>query len=381
MVYFSDALTLDAPKRVGGGYMAVRARAARTGVYQYAGREVDPDNAHGLRDQASVNVLRDEATVFDPAAVRSFIGKPVTDDHPKEAVTRDNWRDHSRGVIMGALRDGDHLAFDLLLMDGPTIDKVDAGKRQLSNGYSAELEFGDFKAPDGTACQARQSRISDGNHVALVDAARGGSSCRIGDAAPCSAQPQSFLDALTTQEKPVKKILLDGLTVDIADPDTAERTVNTLRDQRDAATAKVTAAETKAVTDAATIVAKDAEIAKLTADVAAAKLTPQQMRDAGKAYALVCAKAKASGVTVTDAMDEDAIMKAVVDKAMPGNTYAGDHVRIAFDTLTKDVNVEDGPKGLGGSPIALGDTGAAATESAARQRMIDRLSGKKPVEA
>ena len=86
--------------------MAVRARAARTGVYQYSGRDVDPENAHGLRDTAIVNVLRDEQTVFDTAAVHSFIGKPITDNHPTEAVTAQNWRDLSRGTIMGAMRDG-----------------------------------------------------------------------------------------------------------------------------------------------------------------------------------------------------------------------------------------------------------------------------------
>lgn len=361
-MFFADALTIDAPRRLQGGYMAVRAKAARTGVYQYAGAEVDPDNKHGLRDQSLVNVLRDEDTVFDAAAVRSFIGKPITDDHPREAVNRDNWRDHGRGVIMGALRDGDHLAFDLLLMDGPTIDKVQAGKRELSNGYSAELEFGDFEAPDGTKCPARQSRISDGNHVAVVDRARGGQSCRIADAAPCASLPQSFLDSLTNQEKPVKTMLIDGLTVDVSNADTAIATITTILAARDAALGKLTTLEAAAVTDAATIVAKDAEITKLTADLAAAKLTPQQMRDAGKAYALVAAKAKAAGVTVTDEMDEDAIRKAVVDKAMPGNAYTGDHVQIAFDTLTKDVKADAPVVQPLGAPRVVTD-GAAAIAS------------------
>lgn len=367
-MFFADQLTLDAPRPLKGtGYVAVRARAARTGVYDYAGREVDPDNAHGLRDQAVVKVLRDEATVFDAAAVRTFIGKPVTDDHPKEAVTRDNWRDHGRGVIMGALRDGDHLAFDLLLMDGPTIDKVEAGKRQLSNGYAAELEFGDFKAPDGTACQARQSRITDGNHVALVDLARGGATCRIGDAAHCDAQPQSFLDALTTQETPVPKIvLIDGLSVDVSNADIAATTIATLVAARDGEIAKVTAAEAKAVADAATLVAKEAEIAKLTTDLAAAKLTPQQMRDAGKAYALVCGKAKAMGVTVTDAMDEDAIMRAVVDKEMgeKAKGYTADHVKIAFDTLTKDAKVDDAGLAPLGMPRSMMNDNASVRDLA-----------------
>lgn len=379
-MFMADRLVIDASSRrasPGTGYVAVRAKAARTGVYQYAGREVDPDNAHGLRDAAIVNVLRDENTVFDATSAQSFIGKPITDNHPSKPVTSANWRDHARGTIMGALRDGEYLAFDLLLTDASAIAAVDAGKRELSNGYDANLEFGDFKAADGTVCQARQTRIS-GNHVALVDHGRAGSECRITDAAPCEPAPQALFDSLT-KEKPVKKILLDGLTVDLADVDTAERTVNTLRDQRDAATAKVTAAEAKAVADAATIVSKDAEIAKLTSDLAAATLTPQQMRDAGKAYAIVCDKAKTAGVTVTDAMDEAAIMKAVVDKAMPGNTYADEHIKIAFETLTKDHKPSQADVQPLGTPVVIGD--AASTEAAARQRMIDRLTGNKPVAA
>lgn len=284
-----------------------------------------------------VNVLRDEATVFDPAAVRTFIGKPITDDHPSVAVTADNWRDHGRGVVMGALRDGDHLAFDLLLMDGPTIAKVEGGKRQISNGYAASVEFGDFTAPDGTKCQARQARISDGNHVAIVDRARGGETCCI---AACDSIP---LPSLNTEKPAMKTMLVDGLTVDMANADTAIATVTTLRDARDAAKAALATAEAKAVTDAAAIVTKDAEIAKLTADKAAleaAKPTPAQLRDAAKAYGAVVAKGKAAGITVTDAMGEDEIKKAVVDKMMPGNTYTADHIGIAFDALTKDAKID-----------------------------------------
>jgi hypothetical protein len=32
-MFMSDALILDAPRRTADGYMAVRAKAARTGVY------------------------------------------------------------------------------------------------------------------------------------------------------------------------------------------------------------------------------------------------------------------------------------------------------------------------------------------------------------
>ncbi len=372
-MFFADTLTLDAPKRLKDGYVAVRARAARTGHYDYAGVEVDPENKHGLRDQPLVKVLRDEAAVFNKAAVASFIGKPICDDHPTAPVTASNHRDLARGTIMGAeWQEGGYLAFDLLLTDAEAIRKVDAGKRELSNGYSASLEFGDFTAADGTKCQARQTSIV-GNHVALVDRGRAGPECRITDAAICDSIP---LPNLTDQETTVPKtMLIDGLTVDISNADTAEATLKTVLTARDAANAKVTDAESKVVAHEATIVAKDAEIVKLTADIAAAKVTPQQMRDAAKVYAQIVGKAKASGVSVTDEMDEGAIMKAVVDKAMPGNTYAADHVAIAFEALTKDVKPSVEAVQTIGMPVVLGD---AAVVSSAYAEMIADLKGDKP---
>lgn len=364
-MFFADALTLDAPKRTAGGYLAVRARAAKTGVYQYTGREVDPDNANGLRDAAIVNVLRDEATVFDQAAVRTFIGKPVTDDHPSVEVNATNWRDHGRGVIMGALRDGDHLAFDLLLMDGPTIAKVEAGKRELSNGYKASLEFGDFTAPDGTKCQARQARISDGNHVALVDRARGGETCRIGDVATCDALSSNLLDNLTTEKPKMKITIGDAKDVDLSDGAAVALAVGALNTSLADAQATVIARDATLVDRDATIVARDAEIARLTAELADANdpakraARDAELRDAaGKATAL--------GVTVGDAATLPDIHKALVDAKMgdKAKDYDATAYAIAFDALTKDAKVEQVPandafKGLRN----LGD--AAAQEQAA----------------
>lgn len=265
---FHDALTLDAPRRTKDGYYAVRARSARTGVYKYLGSEVDPDNTHGLRDSGLVNVLRDEHTVFDAAAVRSFIGKPVTDDHPRNGVNAANWRDHARGTVMGAMRDGDYLAFDLLLTDAAAISKVDGGKRQLSNGYGAELEFGSFTHTDGTPCVARQSKITGGNHVALVDAGRAGSECAIKDGfALCdaiTADELAKLQASLTKDTQMKKIVLDGLQVDLSDADAVAVAIDKLQ-------AKI-ADGAKALTDATAahdkaLAVKDAEIDGLKAKV------------------------------------------------------------------------------------------------------------------
>lgn len=383
---FADALTLDAPRRTQDGYMAVRAKAARTGVYDYLASEPSIADAlpegHSFKPTDVVKVLRDENTVFDQAAVRSFIGKPITDDHPHEAVTSDNWREHARGVVMGAKwEEGGYLAFDLMLTDADAIAKVEAGKRELSNGYSAALEFGDFTAPDGTKCHARQTSII-GNHVAIVDRGRAGSTCRIADAATCESLPSNLFDNLKT-EKPVKTMLIDGLTVDVSNADTAEATIKTLIAARDAATGEVATLKAKTVEDAATIVAKDAEITKLTADLAAAKLTPAQMREAGKAYQLVADKAKAMGVTVTDAMDETAIQRAVVDKAMgdKAKDYSDEHVAIAFEALTKDAKVEHGTTPtISGSPVNVGDA-ATRMNDAWASSVSDLNAWRKPATA
>lgn len=201
-MFFADRLTLDKPRRSEDGYMAVHAKAARTGIYQYLGREIDPDGKHFTADQV-VNVYRPPDEVFDKASLGSFVGKPITDDHPAQGVDASNWRDLARGTIMGAARDGEHVGFDLAFMDASLIGAIDDGKRELSNGYSADLAIEDGTAPDGTAYQAIQRHIR-GNHVAVVDAGRAGESCRIGDAAPC--EPIASDD--------VKKLLVDQRTYD-----------------------------------------------------------------------------------------------------------------------------------------------------------------------
>jgi hypothetical protein len=372
---FTDHLTLDAPrKNPETGFMAVRAKAARTGVYDYSGVEVDPTNAHGLRDQATVKVLRDAEQVFDARAAHSFIGKPITDNHPAQAVTSTNWKDHARGTIMGAKwEEGGYLAFDLLLTDASAIAAVDGGKRELSNGYSCDLQFGDFTAADGTKCQAKQVGIV-GNHIALVDRGRAGPDCRIADAATCDTAPRSIFDSLTTQEKPVKTMLIDGLTVDVSNADTAVATIQTLLAARDTATGKVTGLENQV----AALTTDKATLEGQVKDFTDAKPTPAQLRDAAKAYALVVDKAKANGVAVTDAMDEAAIIKATVLKhlgTMADSAKEWTDAQFASSfAMLKDANTVVPP----GAPIVIGDAAAEYETARAKQKSDMSDAWRKP---
>jgi len=341
-MYFADRLTLDAPRRTKDGYMAVRARAARTGVYDYAGSEVDPENKHGLRDQPMVKVLRDEGTVFDEASARSFIGKPITDNHPHEAVTASNWRDHARGTIMGAMRDGDYLAFDLLLTDADAISKVQDGKRELSNGYAADLQFGDFTAPDGTKCQARQASIS-GNHVALVDRGRAGPECGIKDEkfALCDANPAAIAAILS--EKTTMKIKIGDAEVDATNGEAvriAVDAINVKMADKDAQIGKLTADLATANTALQT---KDGEIAALNTKLSDATDPAKiAVRDAARAKVIEGAKAIHPTIATDGKSDAEIRKEAVIARlGDAAKDMADAAIDGAFTALTKDVAPAD----------------------------------------
>ncbi|BAK66880.1 conserved hypothetical protein [Sphingobium sp. SYK-6] len=358
MVQLCD--TLDASNGVRicrDGSLVAEVFAARTGLQDYLGQEVDPDNKHGLRDKAVAKVYRPESEVFKLDSLASYSAAPVTIDHPPVAVTADNWREYGRGEIHGDIvPDGQKVRVPIIVRDAQAVKAATTTHKQISMGYSTELVFPtDGKHPDGTACDAYQTNIRI-NHIAFVPAARGGPELRVIDERPNS------------QEKPTMKIRIGDAEVDATNGE-AVRIANDAREaQFKDVQARAIEAEAKVVAADAAAVAKDAEIASLKQQLADAKLTPAQMREAGKAYALIVDKAKASGVTVTDAMDEAAIMKAVVDKAMPGNTYTDEHVKIAFETLTKDVKPTQGATVQPlGAPVVLGD---AAAEFADAQRKL-----------
>lgn len=160
------------------GFLLVRdVPIARTGIMKYADGEV-PVSAG---NDGIIYISRDPDQVFAPEAIASFNGKPVTDEHPPEKVTPENWKRYAIGDVINPRRgdgvqlDNDFLYADLLIKDADAIAAVRAGKREVSAGYDAEYEE---LAPG----QGRQKDII-GNHVALVDKGRCGPRCAIGDSA------------------------------------------------------------------------------------------------------------------------------------------------------------------------------------------------------
>lgn len=184
MFHFTDMIMeLDDGAKVRkttDGYLAAMPRVARTGIQLYRGAEL------GLRDKDIVRIYRAPEEVFKADSMKSFVGKPFTDNHPKVPVDSTNWRDHSRGIAgEDVLRDGEYVRVPMVLMDGTLIKKVDSGKVQLSAGYTCDIAWGEGTTPGGETYDGRQIDIRI-NHIAVVDQARGGSALSIGDAAKVS---------------------------------------------------------------------------------------------------------------------------------------------------------------------------------------------------
>lgn len=150
---------------------------ARTGIQDYAAMELE-----GIEDRDGViEVERDEDAVFDPETIASFLGKPVTLNHPNEQVTPDTWSLLAKGTTHNVRRgEGDQsdlLIADLLITDKGAINEIrNNGLKEISCGYDADYEQ---IAPG----RARQTSIV-GNHVALVKAARCGPVCSVQDSKP-----------------------------------------------------------------------------------------------------------------------------------------------------------------------------------------------------
>jgi uncharacterized protein len=387
-VQFTDRLTIDRSHRTSDGYLRVTAKAARSGIQQYRGAEIDPEGKHFAADQV-VNVYRPAEEVFDAKAVASFVGRPITDDHPSVAVTAQNWRDHSRGVVGGAVKDGEWIRFDLALMDAPLIEKVDGGKRELSAGYACELAIEDGEAPDGTKYQAVQRTIR-GNHVAVVDKARAGSEARIADGGNkifehCDFAPVILIADEAQEQSTMKDFLtLDGLKVDLSDVDAVKAAVAKLQTAAaDANKAKDTAEGQVAAltTDKATL---EAKVTTLEQQLVDAKVTPAQLRDAAASFAKVQDQAKKLGVEVTDAMDEPALKKAAVSAKLgdAAKDWTDAQIDTSFATLVAQLGDDDKqPVQPFKAPAVVANDAEVATAYGEMVKHMQDASKPKPAQA
>lgn len=359
---FTDSVTLDGTRLTGDGYLVTTARSVRTGVQLYAGREV------GRPDLAIVRVMRPADEVFSQDSLQSFSHTPVTLNHPAEPVTADNWSKLAVGeVSTAAQKDGDWISLPLILKDAAAIRAVQSGKRELSAGYTCELEWVDHADYDAVQ---RNIKI---NHLAVVDRARAGHEARIGDNWGPGPIPTTDTE---NKGMTLKTVMVDGLPVET----TEAGSIAIAKLQADKqAVADAFQAEVDTLTEKLT--AADAAIAKVEAerDAALAKVLDAAAMDAAvAARADLIARAKAiAPKVVTDGKSDAEIKRAVLAErkiALDGKSDA--YVDARFDTLTEDHAAADRTaQHLGDSSHTVAD--AETKMNDAHARMVARLSGKK----
>lgn len=341
---FTDAVTIAGTRRTDDGYLVAEAKAVRTGIQLYTGDEV------GKPEMSVVRVYRPPESVFADASLQSFTHAPVTMDHPKDAVTADNWKDLAVGeVSTAAKRDGEWVYLPLILKDAAAIKGVEGGKRELSAGYVCELVWGDGVTPDGQQFDAQQTNIKI-NHLAVVDRARAGSKARIGDGANWGISPVTP-DHNPTKETimTLKTVTVDGIPVEVTDQ--GATVIATLQQRLADANSKMGTADAAHL---AAIAAKDSELAKKDAEIDSLKAKVLSDADLDKRVQqrgdLVAVATSIAKDVKTTGLSDAAIRKAVV-AAKLGDAAVADKADAYIDARF-DILVEDAKKAAGADPFA-----------------------------
>ena len=381
-----DRIGLTARTVTEEGYLIVPSNIARTGVQDYRAYELGLD-ADGMDPMKVIRLHRPPEEVFDAASMASFESKPITIEHPPVAVTADNWTELAKGEVRDVARSGDLMTGTLLIKAKDAIEALQSGKVQLSNGYTFELDMTPGTTADGRAYDGVQRNIR-GNHVALVDAARCGSACRIADSQP-KLEGNTMPDAK-------RKVTVDGIPLEVED--TAAGVIDTLIKQRDEARDALTPLKTKAAEadglkvaldkahadiealkkDVITPEARDAmvaEWAKLIGD--AKRLVPELATDGKTCLAI---RREVIGALV----GKDATAKAVADAVLGGKALDSaepEVMRATFNALAAAVKTEANDAEVSANDAAVADalTGAgkandSKTELTGREKFLARQS-------
>ena len=340
--FFCDRVTANGVRRTSDGYLVAQAPVARTGVQLYRGAEL------GMNDRQFVRVYRPEAEVFSDASMQSYAHRPMTNDHPGVLVDSDNWSDFAVGQTGDEIvRDGQTVRVPLVLMDQKAINDFENGKRELSMGYTADLEVLDEAGvtEDGQEYDAIQRNMRM-NHLALVQKGRAGNA-RIGD----GRDPHNTAHTQTgghTMPDTLKKVVVDGLTIETTEQgaQALEKVAKQL-DDATTANAQLQATHDTAVTDhAREIAAKDAEIEKLKGE----QLTDAQMAEAVAARTELVNNAKRiHDKGEYDQLSAEDIRKTALagkfgDSAIEGKAQA--YIDARFDIEVENLGSNDGDQGV-----------------------------------
>jgi hypothetical protein len=187
------------------GYLRVKARIARTGIQSYT------DANGGIRLE-----YRPEEEVAADAALDSFREKCVTKEHPPVLLDASNTKDYAVGFTSADVSYSEgFVESTLTVTDKEAIDEIMRGNvREVSCGYKVDYSPEPGITSDGQHYDGIQKNIR-GNHVAIVNRARGGAQVRL-----MLDSADAAVNDLITHQKGVimaANIAFDGVSFE-ADP-------------------------------------------------------------------------------------------------------------------------------------------------------------------
>lgn len=330
-----DAAQITKAVRLDNGWLRAPARLTRTGIFEYR----QPDGS--VRRE-----LRPPDEVFRADSIATFEGVPVVIRHPvgktpQGLLDSKTARELSVGSVGTPHQDGEFLAANVLLTDAEAVTAVDDEKLvEVSCGYRCDMD----ETPgtwQGQSYDAVQRNIR-GNHLALVDKARGGAELRIrldsGDAIQLvSSTVQSAEPTKPSAEHPpMKKIRIDGVEYEVT-----EQVAQAFEKLESARAAKLDAAD-KALQAAKSTLEARADTAEAKAKELQTKLDaatdPKALQ--ARIAARVDLEGKARDILGADTKldgDEDVIKRACLAKLTPDVKLDGKdatYVAAAFDFAT-----------------------------------------------
>lgn len=366
-IQFKDALFLDGLKRTRDGYLAASAKVARTGIQLYDGASV------GRPDMPVVRVYRPEEEVFSKDAIKSYAHRPVTLGHPSVQVDASNWKEYSVGQTgEDVVRDGEVVRVPMVLMDAAAIKAVDSGVRELSMGYTAEIDFVDGVTPSGEPYDAIQKNMRM-NHLAVVAEARGGSALKIGDS---KTKGDSAMTEFT-------KMVLDGITVNVPVSDAAN--VKALFDAKDTKLAdanKSLDAVRQELADAKKSVdTLTGEKAALEKQIKDGELTPERLNGmvAERSALLSDAKRILGDSADIDALGSDDIKRKVVENYLgdAAKDMSADAIAGAYTVAVKAGGSSDPVRGVVKDGVVTSTVAVSDALKARKEAMAERAGAYK----
>ena len=333
------------------GFLEVPAAIAKAdNVQPYRRRELGLDGD----GNAIIRLFRPKSEVFAPKTVASFEGKTLTVDHPAKGVDASNWKKVTAGDVhdVKAAVEALTLMSMFLVKDADAIGVVTSNKKvQVSAGYDFDLELTPGRSPTGEAYDGIQTNIQ-ANHVAIVDAARGGPELRVADRDP-NNQNQEHRMKIRMVDRAIGGVTIPGFNLTVADDaagtaaedamdrhgracDDAMKAYDSMKAERDVHKERADAAETKF---------GEMEKAKKAGDAMIVELQKTQVTDAQ-----IETRAAERQVVVSDAL------VLVPDFKTEGKSVAA----IRTEVLTQVIASDEAMKpivvaGLGGADVAKAD--------------------------